>query len=48
MEGPEKHVELEGEEDPSGMIPRAVRQVFQSARALQEQGWQVSRAALDS
>lgn len=28
-------------EDLWGVIPRAVQQIFKSAKALQEQGWQV-------
>ena len=46
MEGPSKKQlqqmrEDNMEDDMSGMIPRAVGQVFASAQSLKEQGWEV-------
>ena len=43
MEGPE----TAGDHDRSGMIPRAVQQVFTSAESLKEQGWKVQQFKLD-
>ena len=41
---------MEGPNDPDevteGMIPRAVRQIFETASQLEEHGWQVSNEGI--